>query len=142
MHDAADNWVLSGQLKLVLLQRIIQGQDVCVQGIHVMVNHLELEAHADFIHLHVGITLVKSEHDLNQHKRTFDNVTILLLLARGRQGRDLLQNFFKVLHEDLRLLFLVFIQMNQLLKWTNQMEFGFKLQGRRFKAHKQALNVF
>lgn len=39
-------------------------------------------------------------------------------------------------------MFLVLVQVNQLLEWTNEVEFGFKLQCCRFKAHEQALNVF
>ena len=127
VHDVADDWVLSCELKLVFLERGVQGYEICVKGVHVVIYNLVLELHASLIDHDVGVAVVDGIHDFNQHKCTLYNVSILMLLTRSREIADLLQNVPKVIHERLVKRFLVLIQVNKLLERANQVEFGFEL---------------
>lgn len=102
VHDIANYWVFSGQLKLILLERGVQREEVSVECVHILINNLILEWHDSLIYFNICISVVYSEHDLNQHESTLNYIsTIWQLLARSCQITDLFQYVIKIVHEGL-----------------------------------------
>ena len=71
IHDATNKWVFSGEMKLVLFQRIVQGKNIGIKWDHLLVNHVVEFSDANFHDFQLNGVLSDRKHDLGQHKWTF-----------------------------------------------------------------------
>ena len=137
LHDVSNEWVFSCKMELIKLKRIVEAQNICIEGDHLLLDDSIELVDASVHDLFLDFIVANGEHYLGKHKCTFKGITIYLLLPLSGELLDLVQNRLNVIEKGFPWIFLVFVKQNHLLESSKNAILLFQLNRVRLKAFEE-----
>ena len=125
LHDVSNKWIFPGKMQLIKLQRVIEIEDICIEWDHLLIYHGIQLADASLNYSFLGLIVSDGKHNLCEHERTLQGVTVEALLALGRQMLDLVEHRLDIVEKSLVRVFLVLIKQDHLFECTKNAIFVF-----------------
>jgi hypothetical protein len=109
LHDVSNKRVLSGEVELIQLKRVVKVQNICVERDHLLINNCVEFCQTGFNDSFLHFVVSDGKHDLSEHERALQGVAVERFLTLGRQELNLVQNGLDVVVECHVWIFLVLV---------------------------------